>query len=107
MPLHHDSLPLIEYVKNVSEDLIAPLEDIGWELWESGDDPVDGHQIILTSLLLVGTKFAIADGKLSGAEVDFLADVLTLINSGNPEDSGNFDHEAKQLLRLVLSNISF
>ena len=99
MPLHRDSFPIIDYIKNASQDLIAPLEDVGWEVWEVGNDPVDGQQLLLTSLTLVATRFACIDGDLSDDELDFVADLIMNINSDSSEDNSHHGYEYKRLVR--------
>jgi stage V sporulation protein K len=105
MPLHRDSFPIIDYIRNASQDLIAPLEDVGWELWESGDDVVDGQQILLTSLSLVATRFACTDGDLSDEELDFIADIVMNLDSDDSKDNSHHGYEYKRVVRQKIRQL--
>jgi hypothetical protein len=67
MTLHPASSSIIRHLKNNIEELIEPLEEIGWASWQEGDDSFDGWEIITSSLLGIGIYFASVDGDLSAS----------------------------------------
>lgn len=85
MALHPDSLPLLRYLKNTIYELIDPLEQAEWALWQEGDDTVDGWLTFDASLISLGVYFAATDGALTDDEAAFLHDVSEFFSRDEPQ----------------------
>ncbi|HEU4713666.1 MAG TPA: AAA family ATPase [Pyrinomonadaceae bacterium] len=84
MGLHPDSLPLLRYIKNTIYELIDPLEQVEWALWEEGDDTVDGWFSFRAHLSIIGVHFAAVDGAFTDDEAALLNDVNEFFTPDEP-----------------------
>ena len=75
MTRHPDSPAFIRYLQNTIYDLVAPIEEVAWALWEEGDDTPDGYEIIKTAFWVVSGYFANVDGNISDSEAAFIQDI--------------------------------
>ena len=90
MTRHPDSPAFTRYLQNTIYQLIPPMEEAAWELWEEGDDSPDGYRTIETAFWLIGGHFAIVDGTVSDSEAAFLQDIEVFMGK---EDYDSLDND--------------
>jgi hypothetical protein len=73
-----------EYVKVTAEKLVPPLEETLWDLWEPGDDPVDGLGSLRGSFLMLGLQIAYSDREIALGEAKLVGDILAALRDEHP-----------------------
>ena len=91
MTRHPDSPAFIQYLYNTISNLVAPIEDIAWSLWEEGDDSPNAYNMIKNDIFFIGRHFIYVDKNILWTEVAFLWDVEVFFGTEDDIYLSNFN----------------
>jgi hypothetical protein len=89
---HPDSFSLAEYLRRTVPELVQPLEDVKWSLWEAGDDDINGLETIYGGFYILALQIANVDGDISEDEVALIRDVEQLFQSDEDDAAGDLSN---------------
>ena len=101
MTRHPDSVSFKRYLKKAVPNLVIPIEDGAWTLWQKGDNPPDARKILATDFFFVARQFAISDRNITEDEAAFIDDIEVFV--GLEED---FELTNLELKRMMLKTVS-
>lgn len=104
MAFHKDSFTLKQYLSKTIPDLIDPLEEMIWDEWEPGDDPVDGREAISLDFFCLAYQIAYSDRNVSVSEMQYYADIANFMRSDSESDYNDPKSMAIRALEFVKNN---
>ena len=107
MPLHSDSLAILRHIQRTAHEIIDPVEQVAWSLWEPGDDTVDGWKLLWGNLLHIGLQFSSIDGTFSEDEANFLFDIDSFFHPELADIDSSGSQNVQIYLGIVLNNPDF